>query len=175
MEYDSGSLHILSFGWQPAGHHVFGHRHRHDHTTFVRAGWLLIRGREATGDKLIQIATPEYGRVRALQERYEPGAIRRPIRFADLVVEVPLDLQKPEGPKVPQGRFDIRFIGPGDPVPEGGEEILYRPTGYQALIWHHVEHELILLSDGQYDCTYAHFDAHGLPSAVPTGYHDAYR
>lgn len=133
------------------GQKLDGHTHNFHHGTFARVGWFLVRGRLPNGaEKVVQIASAEYSELRRLYAAYEPEKIKRPIRFPDVPGQ---DSKLPE--------FDIRFIGVGEPVPEGGEEILFEPVNYVAEIRADVKHEIFALSDGTVDCTYAHRDAQG--------------
>lgn len=133
------------------GQKVDGHTHKFDHGTFARNGWFLIRGRLPNGyEQIVQIASPEFAEILRLYTAYEPEKIKRPIRFADLTGQ---------GSKVPE--FHIKFIAVGDDVPEGGEEIFFDPVHYVAEIRKDVEHEIFALSDGVFDCTYAHRNAQG--------------
>ena len=151
MEYEIiGNLFLRPIRLE-RGQKVEGHTHNFHHGTFARLGWFLIRGRLPNGsEKIAQIASPEFAEVRRLYAAYEPKKVVRPIRFPDALNQ--------ESKKM---EFDIRFIDADAPVPEGGEEILFEPVNYVAEIRKDVEHEIFALSDGQFDCTYAHRDAQG--------------
>lgn len=151
MEYDIiGNLFVRPNRLQ-FGQNVDGHTHNFDHATFARIGWFMVRGRLPNGfEKIEQIASPEYAELRRLYAAYEPEKFKRPVRFPDTKCQ---DSDKMQ--------LDIRFIGAGEPVPEGGEEVLFEPCGHVAEIRKDVEHEIFALSDGVFDCTYAHRDAQG--------------
>lgn len=144
------------------------HSHNFGHTTFAMRGWWLVRGVTPDGRELInQFCAEEYRTVRALQLKYEPENVLRPVRFPDLQVEV-------DGKTYNQ--FVIQMIGQGDAVPDGAVEIPFAPIYAHRLIEAEVEHEFVALStDGRFDCIYSHREPQGDISQVETGWYGAYQ
>ena len=164
MEWVSGNIFIRPNAMMAPGGAVLGHTHNFDHTTFFQRGWFLVRGVLPDGTEIIrQFCSPEYAATRALLAKYEPESLPRIFRMADLVDA--------------DGRrsFDLRFVGLGEDVPEGGEEIVFVPAGFHALIKAEVLHELAALSEGaSFSCVYSHREPQGEISQIVTGWHSAY-
>lgn len=160
----SGDVFIRPNGGRTLGFLTPGHAHNFGHTTFFQAGWHLAR-RSLPGRELIQqFCSPEYRITRALQAKYEPHTLLRPIRFADTLDE--------------NGRpqFALQFILPGEAVAEGGAEILFAPAGFHALIDAAVLHEFASLTDdAHYSCVYTHREPDGTVTQIVNGWAEAYQ
>lgn len=179
MEKQSGNIFIRPNIMRSAGERVDRHTHNFDHTTFTRIGWLLIRGRlpsshpdhaKLGGEIVRQFASPDFAYIRELLLKYEPEKVLRPVRFPDLWTK-----PEPEHEEYAiNGRmpiFDVRFIRQGEDVPEGGEEIIFKPVGYHALIKADVCHEIMsLASETIFDCTYSHRDPQGKVVQINNGW-----
>jgi hypothetical protein len=139
------------------GELVAGHKHNFDHTHFVVSGWFLVRGWVNGIEVVHQKASIEYGRLRQMRLRYEPDAVLRPVRFADTELG-----------------FNVAFIKPGEPVPEGGTEIIYAPTGYHCLIYANTLHDMVSLDEGHGVCVYSHREPQGDIALTRTGWDEAY-
>jgi hypothetical protein len=162
MEWTSGNIFIRPNNMTTAGMQIDRHTHGFDHTTFVRLGWLLVRGRLPNGaDVVEQFASPEYAQIRELQMKYEPHNVLRPVRCPDLV------------DAAGWRRFVVSFIGQGDSVPSGAVEIDFNPVAYHALIRADVEHELMALAPSIFDCTYSHRTPQGDVVQINNGWTNA--
>lgn len=143
-EWVSGNIFIRPNVLEKAGDRVEGHTHNFDHTTFIRRGWVLIRGRLPNGGEVVQqFASPDFEAARELLLKYAPDEVLRPVRFADAVVD-----GRPQ--------FNVQFISATEPVPEGAQEIEFAPAAWHALIKANVEHEILALAPTVFDCTYSH-------------------
>lgn len=160
VDWVSGSLYLRPIAMQ-RGQAIAGHSHNFDHTHITQAGWILVRGWVAGREVVVQKCSEEYRRLRALLLKYEPESVLRPIRFPDR--------QTPQG-----ALFDVQFIPQGEPVPDGGTEIDFNPSGYHVLIHAGVLHDMVALDDGHGDCCYSHREPQGTISLTRTGWDEGY-
>ena len=119
-----------------------GHAHRHDHVTMVHAGWLIVLTKEGAEEgKVTQLASEEF--------RLHP-ADPIPVRFPNKVSRHGL----PE--------LDIRFIAPGEKIPEGGKRLFFAPDGDYMNIPAGTQHHLVRLSPRvKYRCWYVRGEDEG--------------
>lgn len=160
VDWVSGSMYLRPVAMR-RGDTIPGHKHNFDHTHITQAGWILVRGWVNGQEILVQKCSEEYRRLRALLLKYEPETVLRPIRFPDQ--------QTPNGTL-----FDVRFIKSGEPVPDGGTEIKFQPSGYHVLIHAGTLHDMVALDDGHGDCCYSHREPQGTVSVTRTGWDEAY-
>lgn len=164
---------------------VEGHGHNFSHVTRPNAGWVLIQALDDS-DRVVaevQACTAEFRRLRKLQLKYEPHAVKRPIR-----VKAPKVVLDDRGEPVqadPVVMVDhIVFIGLGDAIPDGGEEIVLGFAPHEAEIPAGVRHRLLALSPGaDWDCLYSHREPQGdddrdfetwVVTQDPMGFEEAY-
>ena len=167
-EFISGNIFIRPNNHRGIGFITHRHKHNFDHTTFATQGWWLVRAIGPEGQEVIEhFCSQEYTLLRAMQIKYEPQNVLRPIRFAD---------NKETVDGLIRNEFNLKFIGLGVDVPEGGKEIEFIPSVAHRLIQADWLHEFALLSegDGEFSCVYSHRTSQGEISQTSTGWNKPY-